>query len=124
MPNERVLDMIFEPTDLPKSIATTAGCWVVVSGRPAPAINVSPAIARVEFEPAGSCAVHTVDPSARDNAPTPPPKVVVSRDCESGPARPDADAIRSPMLSSPERSLRSQYLPARLLKPRDERANP
>jgi len=36
----------------------------VLSGRPAPAINVSPAIARVEFEPAGSCSVHTIDPSA------------------------------------------------------------
>src|SRR5258708_33625365 len=49
-----------------------------MSGRPAPAINVSQAIARVEFEPAGSCAVHTIDPSARDNAPTPPPNVVVN----------------------------------------------
>src|SRR5689334_7008724 len=61
----------------PSLYATTTGCCVVLSGRPAPASSVSPAMASVELEPAGSCEVQTIDPSLRESATTSPVNVVV-----------------------------------------------
>jgi hypothetical protein len=50
---------------------------VVLKGTPAPASSVFPATASVAFDPAGSCAVHTIAPLQRESASNSPVKVVV-----------------------------------------------